>query len=96
MLYSGHLPIADTIYRNQSSQATVKLLYFEPISSGYLSIADTFFENKWCPLLSGFTVVLEIAFFDDYEVIAQQHKFGYTLNSAARSYQKTYSSVYTL
>ena len=57
MLYSGHLSIADTFSRNQLSQATVKLLYFEPLYSGHLSIADTFSENQWCPLLRGFTVV---------------------------------------
>ena len=56
MLYSGHLSIADTFLRNQLSQATVKLLHFEPLYSGQLSIADTFSENQWCPLLRGFTV----------------------------------------
>ena len=34
MLYSGHLSIADTLSRNQLTQATVKLLYFEPLYSG--------------------------------------------------------------
>ena len=58
MLYSGHLSIADTFSRNQSSQATVKLLYFGPLYSGHLSIADTFSENQWCPLLRGFTVYI--------------------------------------
>ena len=46
MLYSGHISIADTFSRNQLSQATVKLIYFEPIYSGHLSIADTFSENQ--------------------------------------------------
>ena len=35
MLYSGHVSIADTFFRNQCSQATVKVLYLD------LSIADT-------------------------------------------------------
>ena len=56
MLYSGHLPIADTFFRNQLSPTMVKPLYFEPLYSGHLSIADTFSENQWCPLLRGFTV----------------------------------------
>ena len=46
MLYSGHIFIADTFSRNQVSQTTVKLIYFEPIYSGHLSIADTFSENQ--------------------------------------------------
>ena len=46
MLYSGHISIADTFSRNQLSQATVKLIYFEPIYSGHLFIADTFSENQ--------------------------------------------------
>ena len=56
ILYSGHLSIKDTSYRNQLPHATVKLLYFESFCSGNLSIADTFSENQWCPLLRGFTV----------------------------------------
>ena len=60
MLYSGHLSIADTSSRSQLFHATVKLLHFEPLSSGHLSIADTFFENRWCPLLRGFTILLAI------------------------------------
>ena len=56
MPYSGHLSIADTFFRNQFSQATVKVLYFGPLYSEHLSIADTFSENQWCPLMRGFTV----------------------------------------
>ena len=36
MLYSGHLSIADTFSRNQLSEATVKLLYFEPLYNGHI------------------------------------------------------------
>ena len=60
MLYSGHLSIADTFSRNQLAQATVKLLYFEPLYSVHLFIADTFSENQRCPLLRGFIVFLKI------------------------------------
>ena len=60
MLYSGHLSIANTFYRNQLSQAMVKTLYFKPLYSGHLSIADTYSENQWCPQLRGFTVFIEI------------------------------------
>ena len=57
LLYSGDPFIADTLSRNQLSQATVKLLYYKPLYSGHLSRAETFSENQWCPLLRGFTVV---------------------------------------
>ena len=53
MLYSGHLSIADTFFRNQLSKATIQLLHFEPLYSGHLFVADTFSEHNWCPLLRG-------------------------------------------
>ena len=61
MLYSGHLSIADTFFRNQLSPTMVKPLHFEPLYSGHLSIADTFSENQWFPLLRGFTVFIKNA-----------------------------------
>ena len=52
MLYSGHLPIADTNFGNQ-----LKTFYWAlHLYSGHLSIADIFFENQLCPLLRGSTV----------------------------------------
>ena len=55
-LYCGHALYA-TFSRNQLSQATVKLLHFEPLYSGHLSIADNFSVNQWYPVLRGFTVL---------------------------------------
>ena len=42
MLYSGHLTIADTLFKNQFTLDMVKPLHFEPLYSRHLSIADTF------------------------------------------------------
>ena len=58
MFCIGHLSIADTFSKDQSSSVIAKPLYFEPLNSGQLSIKDKFFENQWCPILKGFTVII--------------------------------------
>ena len=52
-LCRGHLSITETILGNQLQVFYCNL----PLYSGHLSIADTYFEDQWCTLQRGSTVL---------------------------------------
>ena len=73
-LYGGHLSIADTLSRNQLSQAMVKSLHSKPFYTGHLPIADDISEKQrgsqkvWIPISGpifskfSFIVTIDIRF----------------------------------